>query len=341
MNFSSCYITNNYQYIDISKQQDASLCLNVFNTPLDTLVFNNGVNNLINYTSNKHDVENHNNNKFVKLYEKIADFLKQFNFHNNPLELSHFIDNLSYHNPGYFCIIIHPNNTNDNVTILEVTIECNLIHKYTITFSSCICQNLKPPNPVPNSLPHPLNNDNTDNSEYIAPALSTFYFVTINYKEGVPYSEQIKRAQNVFKKLKAEGYYTLEQRSEDIENIRGIHTHLIIFSDKKPSKVHQYIYESVKSKVGNKKHVDVRRYNIDLLEDKLAYMKGDKWDDDKLQKVEVDKIWKQKNNIDALYRYCSQIPCNEEKLQGNDTLRCSTIEINEDTQEASAYWKSK
>ncbi len=52
---------------------------------------------------------------------------------------------------------------------------------------------------------------------------------------------------------------------------------------------------------GNSNHIDVRKYPASYKSDKIAYMKGDKWDADKEAAVKINLRWREKNNIESLY----------------------------------------
>lgn len=49
--------------------------------------------------------------------------------------------------------------------------------------------------------------------------------------------------------------------------------------------------------VGNIKHIDVRTYPASYREDKIDYIKGEKWDDGKIDAVNNTKRWRKLNNI--------------------------------------------
>lgn len=98
--------------------------------------------------------------------------------------------------------------------------------------------------------------------------------------------------------------YAFEQRGKEIaERGKGYHVHIVCDYIKgcNPGKVRDNIYQKFKKFVGNKLHIDVRKYGADLREDKIAYLSGDKWEADKASAVEVNFLWRKENNIDTIY----------------------------------------
>jgi len=133
---------------------------------------------------------------------------------------------------------------------------------------------------------------------------SKFLFITINYKPNTTLEAISKMTTNIVtKKWVSKYYYTFEQRGKTQETCgEGIHTHIILQNVDKPmSQIHREIHNTVKNYVGNKLHVDVKQYPTKFLSEKIDYIKGLKWDEDKLQKVEMDKLFRLKNNLEIFY----------------------------------------
>lgn len=132
---------------------------------------------------------------------------------------------------------------------------------------------------------------------------SNLFFVTINFKP----ESTVHSILAVMSKLAARSFvkryaYNIEQRGETVEEMgKGIHSHFLIATDINQSHLEKYIFSSVRTMVGNKRHVDVRKYSMSLWNDKLDYIKGLKWDSDKDLKIEVDNLFREKNNIDFFY----------------------------------------
>lgn len=130
-------------------------------------------------------------------------------------------------------------------------------------------------------------------------------FITLNFKEGTTPKNGIKLLDNILsKKWIPQGsvHYTHEQRgATPTECGKGYHIHLLITNIRKPkSQIHRELYNTVKNFVGNPQHVDVRMIPKEWVEDKIAYINGDKWDPDKQDKVYMDKLFRTKHGITQL-----------------------------------------
>lgn len=139
----------------------------------------------------------------------------------------------------------------------------------------------------------------------------TFIWMTISFRK----EKTLEEISNVLDKLSRRSFmtqyhYNIEQRSEDVDNIHGIHSHWIVQTNHPLGQFKRDVMSTLKYKgdpddlesfVGNQKHIDIRQYTCDLMDDKLAYLRGDKWDDMKNVKAIVDKQWREKNNISQLY----------------------------------------
>lgn len=133
------------------------------------------------------------------------------------------------------------------------------------------------------------------------------YWITINPKPDVILSDFVNKIADVSKRpCLANVVYVFEQRGTSYEDAgKGFHCHIL--SDKKinfsPQKIQDYLYNSLKKMVGNKQHVRVDKYPASFREDKLKYMNGEKWDDDKHSAVLINSGWRKKNNLLDIYRY--------------------------------------
>lgn len=98
-------------------------------------------------------------------------------------------------------------------------------------------------------------------------------------------------------------YFNVEQRSEEYPIYRGYHSHLLIEKPKKaPSHVERECFKALTPFCGNIKHVNVKFYNgCSTWRDKLQYLEGEKWDEKKKKKVDLDKYFRRKYNIRMLY----------------------------------------
>lgn len=107
--------------------------------------------------------------------------------------------------------------------------------------------------------------------------------------------------------------WCFEQRSEDDEEIRGIHVHMIIESTYPYSKIKQYIIDQrlvpkdikkQKWKFSNPKVAVLNGfrecYNLDF---ENNYMEGFKHDEEKVKKSDKDLVWRRSVGIEDTYEY--------------------------------------
>lgn len=130
----------------------------------------------------------------------------------------------------------------------------------------------------------------------------TMYWMTINFKPDV----SIDKIANVMHRLSqrsfmTEYWYSFEQRSESINSIHGIHCHWLIFTKHPMGQLKRDVFNTVKTLVGNQHHVDVRKYDLSMKQDKLDYLYGKKWDVEKDLKVQTDRLFRLENNLEPLY----------------------------------------
>lgn len=134
-------------------------------------------------------------------------------------------------------------------------------------------------------------------------------FFTFNFKPSITLSQ----VQNFISKLLSkkwldEWYYTIEQRGENLDELgKGIHIHFLFKRNKKPSHTNREIYNTFKKYTDTPEQIiyntAFKYYPKKFLNDKLDYMTGKKWDEDKLQKVIMDKEFREKNNLNIIYKY--------------------------------------
>lgn len=136
-----------------------------------------------------------------------------------------------------------------------------------------------------------------------------FLFITIN---PAPDVEFLKFAEKVHKLCRspyiANARYTFEQRGRTEEEVgKGFHAHIICDCVKNynPSKIHGNIFSMFKKMCGNKNHIDIKKYPRKYYEDKILYLKGQKWDSDKLEAVNLNHFWREKNSLEDIYNAAS------------------------------------
>lgn len=137
----------------------------------------------------------------------------------------------------------------------------------------------------------------------LKPSKDKLYFVTVNFKPEVLLSQAQQVLQRlVSRKIVSKYWYNFEQRGDDLQTIgQGLHSHLVLLSQTARSEFHRDIYNTLKTSVGNSKHVDVKEYPLTYLDEKLAYLNGEKWDPDKYNKVQMDRLFRSKNNLEIIY----------------------------------------
>lgn len=133
------------------------------------------------------------------------------------------------------------------------------------------------------------------------------YWITVNPKPDVDIQLVLKCVLNFCKRKAVKDYhFSIEQRGESEEEIgKGIHSHILVKWDRKQNKyVKQFLIESVKRLVGNYSPaiLNIRRITSDIYQDKLDYLDGKKWDEEKDIKIKWDKIYRERNNILCIYK---------------------------------------
>ena len=149
-------------------------------------------------------------------------------------------------------------------------------------------------------------------------------FITINWKPGTTPENTHNIITNIITKKWIDEYaITWEQRGEDEDSLgTGYHNHILLINLEKPkSQIHREIYSTVKNLVGNKFHVDVRMIPASWIDDKLEYMKGNKWDPAKAKKAQMDKLFRSKYELDHVSRKYAGAP---RRARAKDSPRVGT-----------------
>lgn len=134
-------------------------------------------------------------------------------------------------------------------------------------------------------------------------------FFTFSFREGTKLDEATKFINKVVSKSwMDEWYYTYEQRGEtNTEAGKGLHIHLLFKRVLKPSHTNREIYNTFKHLTDIKESIlfktAFKYYPKKFKEDKIDYMSGKKWDDDKHQKTIIDKYFRDINSLELLYSY--------------------------------------
>lgn len=132
---------------------------------------------------------------------------------------------------------------------------------------------------------------------------SELFFLTVNFKPDTTVYQVIEACDRISRRSFVQKYwYNIEQRGTSLEDMgKGLHTHFLFFSTTPISQVKRDIYNTVKCLVGNQLHVDLKRYPTEYLNDKIDYLNGKKWDPEKLDKVNTDKLFREEYMLSTIY----------------------------------------
>lgn len=130
-------------------------------------------------------------------------------------------------------------------------------------------------------------------------------WLTVNPKPGIPLSRLMKTVDSfVDRKICIKPIYSYEQRGETLKDIgEGFHVHILFHKSNElcPKKYSDYITNSFKSLVGNDKCIDIKFYPKAFHQDKLDYLNGKKWDEEKLPKLHIDQVWRKSHDLKTIY----------------------------------------
>lgn len=136
-------------------------------------------------------------------------------------------------------------------------------------------------------------------------------FITINPEINT--LEGFEKLHNCVKKAVSKCWitdycYCYEQRSANPNDIHGLHTHILLRRNTRPSNLEREIRSTFKSIVGKPdKHINIKYIKKEWINDKLEYMSGLKTGNDangipKADKVSVDRIMREKLEISRIYK---------------------------------------
>lgn len=138
-------------------------------------------------------------------------------------------------------------------------------------------------------------------------AIYSHYWVTVNVAPGVLLADvQTKVRKYVNRRMLSRSEWVYEQRgtTED-EAGKGMHVHLLVQPLKPISltSIRKNTYNTFKSLVGNEKAVHVLACKTESdVEKRRLYMSGVKDGEGKMVKCAVDQIWREKNNLQSIYK---------------------------------------
>lgn len=105
--------------------------------------------------------------------------------------------------------------------------------------------------------------------------------------------------------------YCYEQRSADKDNIHGLHVHILLRRHTKPSHLEREVRNTFKHIVGTPKHINIQYKKKEWIKDKIEYMRGNKTDSGKPEKVVIDKLMRKTLGIGDLFYSPSAISWGE------------------------------
>ncbi len=130
-------------------------------------------------------------------------------------------------------------------------------------------------------------------------------FITINPEKSRlgDFNELSKRVEKCLSKHWVQEYaYCYEQRSDNADDLYGLHAHILLTRHIKPSHLERGVRSAFKAIVGiPDKHIDIQYKKKDWINDKLEYMLGKKTGEGKEEKVEIDKIFRETLGIEDIY----------------------------------------
>lgn len=127
------------------------------------------------------------------------------------------------------------------------------------------------------------------------------FWITVNPKPDVSLIEFKRVIFRLMDRVFMKGAtFAFEQRASE-EPYSGAHCHIMVDKLMSPKQMHNRIFNTVKQCVGNVKHVDLRAYPYSFREEKLDYLKGNKWDTEKDAVVAATYNWREVNNLEDIY----------------------------------------
>lgn len=135
------------------------------------------------------------------------------------------------------------------------------------------------------------------------------YFLTINPRPDVSLSQLQIGIKKLMTRVFMKGaIYTYEQRGVEEAEEHGAHVHIVF--DKRvedsPSQILKYIQNTFKNLIGNNKkmidkYINLKTYPAEFKDEKVSYLKGEKWDVGKEDAVKTNILWRTKNNLELIY----------------------------------------
>lgn len=123
-----------------------------------------------------------------------------------------------------------------------------------------------------------------------------FFFITVNPKEDCDLLHFKTLVDTYLKRsFVKNAYYAFEQTGTTGAEM-GKHPHIHIIMDKptelSPKQMITRTYSTFKNVVGSINSIDVKAYTMSLREEKLDYLRGNKWEPSKKPAISVNKVWR-------------------------------------------------
>lgn len=131
----------------------------------------------------------------------------------------------------------------------------------------------------------------------------SIYFVTVNPKDDVSLEDLVKHTEKyTAQKHVTSADWVYEQRGSAEEQAgTGKHVHMLVTTKTCKSDFIKRTQGKFKALVGNERHVHISHVKPEWVADKRKYMQGEKTGDGKDVKVQIDKVWREKNNLLPYY----------------------------------------
>lgn len=137
-----------------------------------------------------------------------------------------------------------------------------------------------------------------------------WYWITFNPKEEITLAQMLKFTDKLLsKKWIQEAFYSYEQRGENMAELgKGLHMHILIKRNNfKTTHAKREVYNTFKNLTGISEKVFADKCFKSIPyswgQDKIDYLKGNKWDNEKEAKINMDVEFRKKNNLDIYYTY--------------------------------------
>lgn len=133
-----------------------------------------------------------------------------------------------------------------------------------------------------------------------------YYWITINPVEGDfdKFKDKLDYVLSLKNFSKSNYHYVYEQRGKTLDDMgRGYHVHMLCDKPKNttPSQMTRELFNNFKHFCGNLKAIQVQTIPQTWYSDKIEYLKGNKWDDDKDESVFINKPWRESRGLKHLY----------------------------------------